>query len=98
GPDSSTGAATLIMIGVTSGTVTVKDTGATGANGLSAVLARDTNADGFADTAYAGDLKGNLWKFTSLVSAPTANSIFLARDSSSVAQPITAAPTAAKDP
>jgi type IV pilus assembly protein PilY1 len=98
GPDSATGAATLVMIGVTSGTITVKDTLATGSNGLSAVLARDTDADGFADTAYAGDLRGTLWKFTSLGSTPAVTSLFSARDPANVRQPITAAPTAAKDP
>lgn len=98
GPDSSTGAATLIMIGATSGTVTVVNTLATGSNGLSAVLARDTNADGYADAAYAGDLRGNLWKFTSLASGAAASTIFVAKDSTNVVQAITAAPTAAKDP
>jgi type IV pilus assembly protein PilY1 len=98
GLDSSTGAATLIMIGVTSGSVTVADTGATGSNGLSAVLARDSNADGFADTAYAGDLKGTLWKFTTLAATPGSTSMFSARDPANNIQPITAAPTAARDP
>ena len=32
-------------------------------NGLSTPVPFDSNADGFADTVYAGDLKGNLWKF-----------------------------------
>ncbi len=98
GPDSSSGAATLISIGVTSGTVTVADTAATGSNGLSAVLARDTDADGYADTAYAGDLRGNLWKFTGLSGTPTASSLFNAVDAGNVAQPITAAPNVARDP
>ncbi|HET7867958.1 MAG TPA: PilC/PilY family type IV pilus protein, partial [Burkholderiaceae bacterium] len=31
-------------------------------NGLSTATALDTNNDGRADTVYAGDLKGNLWK------------------------------------
>ena len=32
-------------------------------NGLSTPTILDTNNDGRADTVYAGDLKGNLWKF-----------------------------------
>jgi type IV pilus assembly protein PilY1 len=32
-------------------------------NGLSTPIPYDTNGDGLADTVYAGDLKGNLWKF-----------------------------------
>lgn len=32
-------------------------------NGLSTPVPFDSNGDGHADTVYAGDLKGNLWKF-----------------------------------
>jgi type IV pilus assembly protein PilY1 len=32
-------------------------------NGLSSVRVADNNSDGFADFVYAGDLKGNLWRF-----------------------------------
>lgn len=32
-------------------------------NGLSTPVPFDSNEDGYADTVYAGDLKGNLWKF-----------------------------------
>ncbi|KAF0098754.1 MAG: Tfp pilus assembly protein tip-associated adhesin PilY1 [bacterium] len=32
-------------------------------NGLSTPVPFDSNGDGYADTVYAGDLKGNLWKF-----------------------------------
>ncbi len=32
-------------------------------NGLSTPVPFDTDNDGFADTVYAGDLKGNMWKF-----------------------------------
>lgn len=108
GPDSTNGKAELIQISVVAtaskplGSVYVMDADAGPGNALSAVLARDTDADGFADTAYAGDLKGNLWKFTGL-STTTATqsagtSIFVAKDASNNVQKITAAPTAAKDP
>ncbi len=86
-----------MTISITTGTVAVIDTLATGANGLSAVLARDTDGNGFADTAYAGDLKGNLWKFTTLSGTPTASVLFVAVDPSNNRQPITAAPTVARD-
>ncbi|MDO9107002.1 MAG: PilC/PilY family type IV pilus protein [Methylovulum sp.] len=32
-------------------------------NGLSTPVPFDSNDDGYADTIYAGDLKGNMWKF-----------------------------------
>ncbi|HWK49252.1 MAG TPA: PilC/PilY family type IV pilus protein, partial [Steroidobacter sp.] len=100
GPDSSTGnTAEMVMIGALSGAVTVADSGETGApNGLTAVLARDSNLDGFADVAYAGDLRGNLWKFTGLSGTPVATKIFQAIDPNNAAQPITAAPLVGKDP
>lgn len=88
----------LVMIGATSGTVTVVNTGSLATNnGLSAVLARDTDADGFANVAYAGDLLGNLFKFSNLSGTPTVTTMFIAKDPSNVVQPITAAPFAAKD-
>lgn len=98
GPESSSGSAQLIMIRLRDGNVTVVDTGATGNNGLTAVLARDSDGDGFSDTAYAGDLQGNLWKFTNLSGSPSATKLFKALDSDGNAQPITAAPLAGKDP
>ena len=98
GPDSSGGVAQLVTIGVFSGTETVASTGVAGSNGLTAVLARDTNGDRFADTAYAGDLLGNLWKFTGLSGTPGVSKMFEARDPDGVAQPITAAPLAGRDP
>ncbi|MET0532868.1 MAG: PilC/PilY family type IV pilus protein, partial [Steroidobacter sp.] len=98
GPGTTAGSAHLISINIRTGTVTTADTGATGSNGLTAVLPRDNNGDGFADTAYAGDIRGNLWKFTSLSGTPTATKMFEARDPSNAVQPITAAPLAGKDP
>jgi type IV pilus assembly protein PilY1 len=103
GPSSSGGRARMISIklgGASSGTVTVvTPSELSTVNGLSAVLARDSNADGFADTAYAGDLRGNLWKITSLSAGAGAGAtrIFTATDAASKRQPITAAPLAARD-
>ena len=98
GPGSSTGSAQLVSINIKTGTATTIDTGATGSNGLTAVLARDSNSDAFADVAYAGDLKGNLWKFSNLGATATVERMFIARDPSNGLQPITAAPLAGKDP
>jgi type IV pilus assembly protein PilY1 len=101
GPDNATNTAKMVTIGAISGTVAVANTPATGTpNGLTAVLARDTNADGFADVAYAGDLQGNLWKFTGLSGGTLSAGvkIFEARDPSNNPQPITAAPLVGKDP
>ncbi|MES1263426.1 MAG: PilC/PilY family type IV pilus protein, partial [Peristeroidobacter soli] len=99
GVDSTGGGAHLITIGISSGAITTADSGSTGGgNGMSSVLARDTNGDGFADTAYAGDLKGNLWKFSGISGTATVVKMYSARDPSNVAQPITAAPLVGRDP
>ncbi|MEO6080399.1 MAG: PilC/PilY family type IV pilus protein [Steroidobacteraceae bacterium] len=98
GPGSSTGTAKLIAINVLTGATTTVNTDGVTTNGLSAVLARDSNGDRFADTIYAGDLKGRLWKITDVAGTPAAATIFTAVDPSAVAQPITAAPLSGKDP
>ena len=48
---------------VATGTTTPLSAVNTTANGLSAPRVVDINGDGTADVVYAGDLKGNLWKF-----------------------------------
>jgi type IV pilus assembly protein PilY1 len=98
GVDSSTGDADLISIELANGTAHVITTGADTNNGLSAVLARDTNGDGFAETAYAGDLKGGLWKFSAIDGAGGAAKIYTAASSTNGIQPITAAPLVGRDP
>lgn len=98
GVGSAGGTAQLVTINLRTGAVAVGTTGVSGSNGLTAVLARDTDGNGFADAAYAGDLRGNLWKFGGLSGTPSASKMFEARDPSAVAQPITAAPLAGKDP
>jgi type IV pilus assembly protein PilY1 len=98
GPGTSSGSAQLISIRIRDGAVTVVNTGVTGSNGLTAALVRDSDSDGFADTAYAGDLRGNLWKFTGLSGTASVGRLFQARDPSGNPQPITAAPLVGKDP
>lgn len=97
GPNSASDDASLIMIDVFTGSSTVVSTGVSGSNGLSAVYTWDSDGDRFIDQAYAGDLQGNLWRFTSLGGTPAASRLFVAQDGSGVAQPITAAPLAAKN-
>lgn len=68
-------------------------------NGLSAPRLVDVNDDGRVDMAYAGDLKGNLWKFNLSSASPNSwgvsfsgNPLYVASDSGSNRQPITTAP------
>lgn len=70
-----------------------------GGNGLSTPTPVDTNGDGKVDLVYAGDLKGQLWKFD-LRGASTASwavdlggvPLFVARNASNTIQPILAPP------
>jgi type IV pilus assembly protein PilY1 len=70
-------------------------------NGLSAPRLLDLNGDGKVDIAYAGDLKGNLWKFNLTNASPTAPTwhvafsgvpFFVAGNPLGVRQPIMTAP------
>ncbi|QIB49637.1 pilus assembly protein [Pseudomonas sp. OIL-1] len=68
GYDSEKDAASLLIINIKDGALIkelVVDNGETenSANGLSSVRGADNNGDGIVDYAYAGDLKGNLWRF-----------------------------------
>lgn len=76
-------------------------------NGLSAPTTRDIDGNGTVDYVYAGDLRGNMWKFD-LRSATASNwasstnrlKMFTAIDPNDATkrQPITAAPTVSRDP
>ena len=68
-------------------------------NGLSTPVPFDIDDDGVVDFIYAGDLKGNLWKFDVTSSTPSSwnvafsgTPLFVAKDSSNNLQPITTAP------
>ena len=65
GINSTNGHAVLFVVDLMTGTVLKKiDTGNQGAdNGLSEPRGRDLDGNGTVDVVYAGDLKGNLWKF-----------------------------------
>ncbi len=61
---NSTSETAALYVFSLSGTLLKKiDTHVTGSNGLSEPAVIDVNGDFEADYAYAGDLKGNLWKF-----------------------------------
>jgi len=61
-------------------------------NGLSAPMPFDSDGDGLVDTVYAGDLKGNMWKFnlssTNAASWTSASLLFVAKDGLGNLQPI----------
>ncbi len=72
-------------------------------NGLSTPITVDVNGDRIVDVIYAGDLKGNLWKFdvssstasqwdVAFKSGSTSTPLFVATDNSGTVQPITAKP------
>ncbi len=76
-----------------------------GGNGLAAPRLIDLDGDRVPDIAYAGDLKGQLWKFD--LSSRSADGwkvafdgtpLFVARNSSGQAQPITSAPVSVAHP
>ncbi|MFC3816357.1 pilus assembly protein [Lysobacter sp. GCM10012299] len=99
GPNSAGGTAQLITIGIESGVAQVITTGTAGNNALSAVDAWDTNRDGFFETVYAGDLAGNLWRFSGVGgAAASVGKLFTAEGSDGKRQPITAAPLVTRNP
>lgn len=78
GPNSTGDKAQLIMISLSTGAITTVDTGAGSNNGLMGVALWDDDQNGFFETAYAGDLKGNLWRFDNLGGGTTATKVFSA--------------------
>jgi type IV pilus assembly protein PilY1 len=81
------------------------DTGAGSENGLSTPLVIDIDQNGTADYVYAGDIRGNLWKFdisgndsSAWKVALSGQPLLVAKDSSGWEQPITAKPQAGRHP
>jgi len=79
------------------------DTGVGSCNGLSTPVPVDVNMDNKVDYVYAGDLKGNLWKFdftdtlasnweVAYYSGSTPKPLFQAKDDAGNTQPITVKP------
>lgn len=69
-------------------------------NGLSAPRLVDLNSDGKPDIVYAGDLRGNMWKFDISSTTPTSwnvalsgSPLYTARDGTGNTQPITVPPS-----
>ncbi|WP_422084416.1 pilus assembly protein [Variovorax sp.] len=74
------------------------EVGTAGGGGLMQPTWLDTNDDGIADVIYAGDLKGNMWKFdvsdadVTRWTAAYGKPLYAAQDASNKALPITTAP------
>lgn len=97
GYESTNGKAVLFMVRVDSpSTVKMIDVGAGTGNGMSTPALIDVNGDRIIDLVYAGDLKGNVWKFnvassssSSWGSAYGSSPLFQAKDTAGNPQPIT---------
>ncbi len=98
GVNSSTGKAQLIMISLSSGAVTNVDLGGSPDNGLAAPTVWNSDTDQFFDRAYAGDLKGGMWRINGLGTVTPTFTKLLAATDGTLAQPITAAPLVAVRP
>ncbi|AUM00876.1 pilus assembly protein [Rhodocyclaceae bacterium] len=102
GHNSVNGRAVLYLINLATGALIKKiDTEAGGDNALSTPALLDSDNNGKVDTVYAGDLKGNVWRFDLSGSNPaqwksyyrsgsTPQPFFTARDADNNPQPITA--------
>lgn len=103
GVNSATEKASLLIQFLDHGRELVKieaDSVVDGANGLSTPTAIDLDGNRTTDVVYAGDLKGQLWKFDLSDTSPSrwkvsfnGKPIFVARSATNVVQPITTAPT-----
>ena len=100
GVNSASGRAALLLQFLDNGRELVAITAGTDTNnGLGTPRLVDLDGNGTADLAYAGDQRGNLWSFNLGGNAESAWSVrfagqplFVARNASNTAQPITAAP------
>ncbi|KFN47880.1 pilus assembly protein [Arenimonas metalli] len=106
GINSSTGDPTLFVFNLQTGAllrhiVAKSDTD----NGLSSPRGWDLDADGLIDYVYAGDLKGNIWKFDLTDTAetgwklhPEGDPLFVATNAAGQVQPITGGLSVSMDP
>jgi len=99
--EAATGESYLYVINAATGAlvraIQAGTAGAANPNGLSNPVALDTNADGYVDRVYAGDLNGTMWKFdlsSTTVSSWSASVLLV----TSPAQPITSTPGVAVHP
>lgn len=112
GSTSTTGAAALYIVDIADGKlikkISVPGGDATTPNGLATPAAVDFNGDTNVDYVYAGDLRGNMWKFdlTGATSGSwdvaynsgTPQPLYVARDASAKRQPITSRPEVGRGP
>ncbi|RAP56312.1 PilC/PilY family type IV pilus protein [Oleiagrimonas sp. MCCC 1A03011] len=103
GYNSSKGTAALLQFDIKTGALTVYPVAdASTDNGLAAPLVwLDDPSNGISTTAYAGDLRGQVWSFNLAYNGnkvPPGTLLFTAKDSSGNRQPITAGMLAGKDP
>jgi type IV pilus assembly protein PilY1 len=105
GYNSANGSAALLQFAVADGTLSVHATTDTGTgNGMAApTVWIGDNTKGIGTAAYAGDAKGQVWKFvlndgTDAKPSSTGSLVFTAQDSGGVAQAITAGMLIGRDP
>jgi type IV pilus assembly protein PilY1 len=110
GYNSANGKAVLYLRNLDDGTTITIDTEADGGNGLSSPIPVDVDGDRVTDRIYAGDLKGNLWRFdvdgnqgqwgfsNDFRQGNTPKPLFTARDSNDNVQPITPRPEVGRHP
>ncbi|UBB26158.1 pilus assembly protein [Pseudoxanthomonas japonensis] len=99
GINSTSGNAVLFVINIATGAVIQTiDTGVSGDNGMAAPRGWDENGDGTVDYIYAGDMRGNLWKFD--FTGATASIAFSGQPMFTTAsgQPITTGLALAREP
>ena len=94
GPNGNGGSAQLLMLDMDDGGAVTVNAGAGSDNGLSGVNAWASTSSGFVDVVYAGDLKGNMWKFTGIGSTPSSSLLFEAGST----KPIMATPLVGRNP
>ncbi|WP_419656472.1 uncharacterized protein Dvar_55660 [Desulfosarcina variabilis str. Montpellier] len=104
GYDSTNGEAVLYVLKAETGTLLKQlKTGVTGCNGLSTPAAVDMDLNGVVEYVFAGDLKGNMWKFDlrgtskddwafSYMDGATPKPLITVQNASGSPQPITASP------
>ena len=92
GPNSADGIAKLVSINITTGSVSTISTATGTDNGLAGINAWSAAGNGLVDTVYAGDMKGNLWRFK--LSDGSVSKLYAAGET----KPFTAAPLVAVNP
>ena len=114
GYSSTSGYAMLYVLDALTGKLLTKistDTGDTsggGSNGLATVAPDDMDGDTVVDYVYAGDIKGNMWKFdlsgnpntwaVAYTNAGAPRPLYVAKNAAGALQPITVSPEIATHP